>query len=124
MTNPWNPEKEVDLQLAQKIIEQQFPELMPLTIEYVAKGFESTVFLVNKKYGFRFPRRTVSVGYLEQEIRILPVLAQYLTVSLAKPLFYGKPTKLFNWAFAGFSFLEGRGAECFSLNNVERTYFF
>jgi hypothetical protein len=35
MNNIWNAEKEVDIHLAQQLIEQQFPELIPFTIKYI-----------------------------------------------------------------------------------------
>lgn len=117
---PWQPEKEVELDLVMQLINEQCPDAHLVSIEYLAKGFESTVFLVNKQYIFKFPRRTVSVGFLEQEIRILPILKQYVSVNMPEPLYIGHPSKLFSWPFAGFSFVPGHGADFFALNRQER----
>lgn len=117
---PWQPEKQVDIDLAKQLINEQCPDTNLISIEYLAKGFESTVFLVNKQYIFKFPRRTVSVGFLEQEIRILPILKQYVSVTIPVPLFIGHPSTLFSWPFAGFSFVSGHGADSFGLSRQER----
>lgn len=118
--NPWTPEKEVDVDLARILIQEQIAYLKIDSIVYFGQGFESTVFLVNKKYIFKFPRRAVSVGFLQQEIRILKVYQDYLPIEVPAPLFVGTPSLRYTWPFAGFSFVAGDSADFFTLTRQER----
>lgn len=108
MTNPWTAECEVDQALAQSLIEEQFPQCRPVSVQVIGKGWDNTVFRVNGEYVFRFPRRQVAVGLLQQEWRVLSHIAERVSLKIPKPLFLGKPTDAYPWPFVGYCFVPGR----------------
>lgn len=82
MANSWDPEYVVSKEKAKELIEVQFPELAPAKIADLGKGYDKTVYLVNARFVFRFPRRKIAVDLLNTEGRLLPVLAGTLPLSL------------------------------------------
>lgn len=64
----------------QALISAYFPELPIQTLTPVEEGWGSFVLEVNGEYIFRFPRRPEIHISLEKEIRLLPELAQALTL--------------------------------------------
>jgi aminoglycoside phosphotransferase (APT) family kinase protein len=91
MANIWDPERVVSMAAARELIERQFPELAPATISPLGEGYDNTVYLVNERYVFRFPRRQIAVDLLCAEGRLLPKLADRLPLPVSKPLFFGSP---------------------------------
>jgi aminoglycoside phosphotransferase (APT) family kinase protein len=71
-------------------------------------GWDNTVFLVGEKYTFRFPRRSIAVKLLGTEGRMLPKLAEVISVPYSKPLFYGAATSEYPHPFLGYGYLPGR----------------
>ena len=108
MSKPWTAEQEVDKALAKDLIAQQFSSLSPASVQLMGKGWDNTVFRVNGKYVFRFPRRQIAVGLLEQEWQVLPKVAQRVSLDIPAPLFLGKPTDAYPWPFVGYQFVSGR----------------
>ena len=65
MTAPqWTPEIVVDLALATRLIETQFPEFRGAPIERYGAGWDNAAFLVDGSALFRFPQRTLSAPLL------------------------------------------------------------
>jgi len=118
--NPWDPEQTVELEQAKYLIEQQFPSFAPLSIKSLGQGWDNTVYEVNKKAIFRFPRRTIAVGLLENELRLLPALYPWLPQPIPLPRWHGQPTEDFPWPFAGYEFVPGETACRMDLNEQER----
>lgn len=87
MPNAWDAEQIVSVPLANTLIETQFPELAPAAISLLGYGFDNTVYQVNGRFVFRFPRRELAVGLLKTENQLLPSLASQLPLSIAEPLF-------------------------------------
>lgn len=108
MANLWDAEVNVTVEDATRMIEEQFSELTPVSIEEMGEGFDNKVFLVNDKYVFRFPRREKAVSLLEMELALLPELVEVLPISIPNPLFRGEATDTSLWPFAGYTFLRGR----------------
>lgn len=48
------------------------PELPVDAVEYLAEGWDSTVFTVNGELVFRFPKRADVAAQLRRELRLLP----------------------------------------------------
>jgi aminoglycoside phosphotransferase (APT) family kinase protein len=67
-----------------------------------------TVWLVDGEWTFRFPRRSVVIPGLENEIACLPRLAPLLPLPIPVPTLIGVPSKEFPWPFYGAPFLPGR----------------
>ena len=108
MAEAWSPEEVMTEKQAALLIEEQFPELRPVQVELLGEGFDNTVFTVNEKYVFRFPRRVVAVELLQAERRLLPRLAPMLPIAIPEPLFIGSPSGAFPWLFLGYKKVYGQ----------------
>jgi aminoglycoside phosphotransferase (APT) family kinase protein len=107
MSQPWSPEIAITAEEAKIIIENQFPQLKPVGIFELGKGFDNTVFKVNEHYVFRFPRREIAVQLLNIENRLLPLLVNDLNIKIPEPIFLGEPTESFKWPFTGYHHVQG-----------------
>lgn len=105
--NAWDAEQIVSARLAKTLIETQFPELAPANISLIGYGFDNTVYQVNDRFVFRFPRRELAVGLLKTENQLLPSLASQLPLSIAEPIFFGKPNGGYHWPFTGYHYVQG-----------------
>ena len=117
----WEPEFDVDEQLAERLISGQFSQLAGATIARFGAGMDNVAFLVANRYVFRFPRRTIVVPLLEREERILPRIAQQLPLPIPFPQFIGKPDLGYPWTFAGYERLRGTSACSLPLSRDDRT---
>ena len=104
----WSAEVAVDERLARRLIEEQFPELGLRSIRLLGEGWDNTVWLVDGEWVFRFPRRSVVVPGIENEIEHLPRLGPLLPLPIPIPTLLGQPSKTFRWPFYGSRFLPGR----------------
>ena len=118
--HPWTAEFRIDLDLATDLIGRQFPELLPLKIKPKGEGWDNVVLLVNDEYLFRFPRRQIAVGLLENEARILPKIRSRLPLSIPELIYQGEPESQFPWPFLGYRFLKGETACKAHLSEDER----
>lgn len=118
--NPWTAEFRIDPVLAKNLIEEQFPELQPATLELIGEGWDNLVFRVNQEFLFRFPRREIAVELLQNEATLLPKLQGQLPVPIPQVLFCGQPSDQFKWPFLGYRFLPGVTACKAHLTHEER----
>ena len=107
MKRTWAAEIAVDSELAKALVEDQFPFLSPAVVEPLGAGWDNTVFRVNRRFVFRFPRRKIAVDLIETEIRALPLLGPRLPVPIPIPVYAGQPSDSYPWPFAGYGFLQG-----------------
>ncbi|MGG4489430.1 phosphotransferase [Metabacillus idriensis] len=107
MVNPWSPERSVSESLAVKLITNDFPQLHPVRARLLGKGFDNTVFEVNGRYVFRFPRRQIAVDLLQTEKRLLPILPD-MGIAIPVPVFSSSPGLDYQWPYLGYSFLQGK----------------
>jgi len=103
----WEPEHVVDEPLARRLL-GQFPELDPDGLRPLASGWDYTIWVVQERYAFRFPRRSIVLPGLERELAVLPRLAPLLPLPVPVPLFVGRPSDDFPWPFFGSELLPGR----------------
>jgi len=103
----WEPEHVVDEPLARRLL-GQFPELDPDGLRPLAFGWDYTIWVVQERYAFRFPRRRIVLPGLERELAVLPKLAPLLPLPVPVPLFVGRPSDDFPWPFFGSELLPGR----------------
>ncbi len=120
MSQPWVAEHEVDETLGKELIETQFPELAPAVLVFVGEGWDNTVYRVNDRFLFRFPRRQFAANCVPLESSMLPYLAQHLPLPIPEPLFFGQPTTTYPWPFLGYNFLAGKSACSARLTRTER----
>jgi aminoglycoside phosphotransferase (APT) family kinase protein len=118
---PWSAERFIDQDQAVALIEEQFPNLKPITITFLGEGWDNVVYRVNETYVFRFPRRQLAVGFLNTEYHILPQLQNSLPLPIPTLAWYGKPTKIYPWPFIGYHYLPGQSACAAKLSISERT---
>ena len=104
---PWVTKDHTTKELAQKIIETQFPELVPVSLHFLGKGWDNDVFIINDRYVFRFPRTDFAVNEITNEIKHLNAIAPHISLSISEPLFIGKPTDDYQRPFYGHEKVEG-----------------
>jgi aminoglycoside phosphotransferase (APT) family kinase protein len=102
----WEAEIVVDETLARRLL-GQFPELEAGAIRSLGFGWDYTIWVVDERYAFRFPRRQIGVPGTEREIAVLPTLAPFLPVAVPAPLFVGRPSDEYPWPFFGSPLLPG-----------------
>lgn len=97
----------VDAELVRQLIREQFNWEVG-SLRLLGEGWDNTVWLVDERWSFRFPRRSVVVSGIENEMAVLPHLAPLLPLPIPNPTFPGRPTAAFRWPFYGAPFLPGR----------------
>jgi aminoglycoside phosphotransferase (APT) family kinase protein len=105
----WTAEVEVDAALARRLI-GQFPDVPADSLRLLGDGWDRTVWAVDERWAFGFPRRRVAVPGIEREMALLGALAPRLPLPIPQPAFLGRPTEDFPWPFFGAPLLPGREA--------------
>jgi aminoglycoside phosphotransferase (APT) family kinase protein len=116
----WRPEVVVDSGWARRLIGGQFPELEPGALRLLGEGWDATVWLVDERWVFRFPRRAVVIPGFERELAVLPRLARRLPLPVPAPVFHGRPADGFPWPFSGAALVPGREVAIAELSDAER----
>lgn len=106
-SNVWDAEWEVNEEQARILIGRQFPQLSSKQVKRLGWGWDNTVFLIGDEYVFRFPRRTIAVGSIRMEGKLLPKLETYMTIPYPKPLFYGEASDEYPAPFLGYAYMPG-----------------
>jgi len=106
----WSPEVEVDEPLVRRLLRAQFPALAARSVRPLAEGWDSSVYLVDDEWAFRFPRRAVVLPGFALELDVLPRLAPLLPVAVPVPVHVGAPSDDFPWPFAGARLIPGHEA--------------
>jgi aminoglycoside phosphotransferase (APT) family kinase protein len=116
----WAAAIEVDEAGARRLIGGQFPQLRPRHLRVLGRGWDNTVWLVDERWAFRFPRRRVAVPGLELEMAVLPELAALLPVPVPVPAYRGRPDGGFPWPFFGCRLLPGEEVAAMAPGDVLR----
>src|SRR4051812_3075631 len=103
---PWSAQVEVDETLVRRLL-AQFPEVSARSVVRLSEGWDRSVWLVDSRWVFGFPRREVVVPGLERELELVPKLAPHLPLPIPVPVFTGVPSDGFPWPFSGSEFLPG-----------------
>jgi aminoglycoside phosphotransferase (APT) family kinase protein len=117
----WAAEVTVDEALARRLIQAQFPDLELRSLSLLGQGWDMTVWLVNERWAFRFPRREMVIPGLINEIVHLARLAPLLPLLIPSPTYLGKPSSEYPWPFYGAPFLPGRELADTRLDDISRT---
>jgi aminoglycoside phosphotransferase (APT) family kinase protein len=115
----WTAELVVDEPLARRLL-AQFPELEHVPLRPFAEGWDYTIWLVDERWAFRFPRREIVVPGTLRELAVLPELARLLPIPVPVPVFVGEPAEDFPWPFFGSALLPGRELGDAELGNDAR----
>ena len=120
MPQPWVAEVNVTEELAGALIESQFPSLKPVRLEAYGEGWDNSAFLINDELIFRFPRRQLAAPLLSAERRLLPLIAQNVSLPVPEPTYLGVAANGYPWEFAGYRRIPGKTACEASLTDKER----
>ena len=101
----WSPEHLVDAGLARRLIAAQCFE--PASLELLGEGWDNTVLLVDGRWAFRFPRRTIAVAGVRRELAVLGQLAPQVPLPIPVPKWIGEPSDEFPWLFYGAEAIAG-----------------
>ena len=104
----WSATVEVDAAIVRALIGEQFPEVELRSARKLAEGWDNTVWVVDERWAFRFPRRELGAECMERELGVLGWLAPQLTLRVPAPVFRGRPADGYPWPFAGAELLPGR----------------
>jgi len=103
----WDADITLTQQDAARLVERQFPELAPARLEPLGAGWDNVAYVVNGRWVFRFPRRKIAEGLLQNEARTLPRLAPHLPLRIPEPVWLGRPEGHYPYPFAGYELLPG-----------------
>ena len=115
----WAAELVVDEPLVRSLL-AQFPGLDPQTVRPFAEGWDYSIWAVDERWAFRFPRREMAVPGTRREIDVLPELAPLLPIPVPEPVFVGRPAGGFPWPFFGSALLPGRELPDADLDDAAR----
>ena len=104
----WSAEVTVDRELAYRLIAGQFGAIEPAELSLLAEGWDNTVWLVDRRWVFRFPRRAAVIPGIEREMALLPRLAPLVPLPIPTPVFFGRPAGGYPWPFFGAALIPGR----------------
>jgi aminoglycoside phosphotransferase (APT) family kinase protein len=102
----WQADVEVDERLVRRLL-AQFSELGVRSLRRLAEGWDNSVWVVDERFAFRFPRREVAVAGVRRELAVLPALAPLLPLPVPEPLFVGDADAGYPWPFFGCELLPG-----------------
>ncbi len=101
-------EFEIDIELVQRLLSQQFPHLANLPLKQVASiGTDNALYRLGKDMVVRLPRIDWAVGDVDKEYAWLPKIAPFLSVSIPVPLVKGVPTEYYPWSWSIYHWIEG-----------------
>ena len=115
----WTAELVVDEQLVRRLL-AQFQGLDAGSLRPFAEGWDYSIWVVDERWAFRFPRREIVVPGVRREIAVLPELAPLLPIPVPEPVFVGEPADGFPWPFFGSALLTGRELGDAELDNDAR----
>ena len=76
----------------------------------LSSGWDNDAYLADDKVVFRFPRRKVAANLIENEIKILPLIAPSMPLPISISSYIGRPTEDYPFTWAGYDFMPGTTA--------------
>lgn len=116
----WSAEVIVDRDLAYRLIAGQFEALEPAELRLLSQGWDNTVWLVDRRWVFRFPRRAVVIAGIEREMALLPRLAPLVPLPIPTPVFFGRPGDGYRWPFLGAALIPGKETADAACSDADR----
>jgi aminoglycoside phosphotransferase (APT) family kinase protein len=116
----WDADVDVGAELVRALLAEQFPALDASSARLLAEGWDNSVWSVEERLAFRFPRRAVAAPLVERELVVLPLLAPLLPVEVPAPMFVGAPGDRFPWTFVGSPLLPGLEPADATLTEADR----
>ena len=116
----WDADIVVDETLVRALIAEQFPELDVASARPLGEGWDNSVWVVEERWAFRFPRREIAIAGVRRELDVLPKLALLLPVPIPAPQFVGAPNERYPWPFFGAPLLLGDEPAATELTDDDR----
>jgi aminoglycoside phosphotransferase (APT) family kinase protein len=116
----WAADIAVDGNLVRGLLAGQFPELALTSLARMAEGWDNSVWLVDGRWVFRFPRRKIALAGVVREIGLLPRLAPLLPLPIPEPQLVGRAASAYPWPFFGARLLPGREMADAGLREADR----
>jgi aminoglycoside 2''-phosphotransferase len=88
-------------------IQQIYPALSIETVRFNQDGQYNEVLVVNEALIFRFARYPAAVTTLQQEVKILQAIQEYVPLPIPNPIYYNLATPVVGEAFMGYQMLPG-----------------
>lgn len=109
------------LDLARKIIAEQFPEYASLPIVDVEKqGHDNRTYRLGRHMLIRMPTAKTYALKVPKEQELLPGLATRLSVSIPAPIKMGKPSVDYPYPFSIYKWLSGKSINLLTLTDQEK----
>lgn len=93
--------------VAAAVIGMQFPELAPVRAIFLNEGCDSSAFVINSAWVFRFPKRAEIDQQLLIETRMLAALEERSPLPVPAFRFHGRPSPEFPFHFVGYARIPG-----------------
>jgi aminoglycoside phosphotransferase (APT) family kinase protein len=116
----WDAEVAIDDALVRALVGEHFPELDASSARLLGEGWDNSVWVVEKTWAFRFPRRQIAIPCVRRELEVLPRLGPLLPVPIPEPRFVGEPSERFPWPFFGAPLLPGSEPADVELDDGDR----
>jgi aminoglycoside phosphotransferase (APT) family kinase protein len=106
------PAAEIDVtdDLVHRLLNEQHPDLVGLSIEPLANGWDNAIFRLGAAYTIRLPRRKMAAVLVEHEQRWLKVLAPSLPIPIPVPIRLGVPSDRYPWHWSVCPWFDGQMA--------------
>lgn len=109
------------LDLARKLIAEQFPEYASLPIVDVEKqGLDNRTYRLGEHMLIRMPRAAEYAEKVAIEQELLPQLAKRLSISIPAPIEMGKPSAYYPYPFSIYKWLRGKSINLLTLIDQEK----
>ena len=107
MSAPWDAEVNIDEPLIRRLLQRQYPELAECSVTLLGQGWDCSAWLVDDRLVFRLPRRQAGADCIQNEIHVLPEVANRLSLLISAPELVGEPCDDFCWPFAATQLIPG-----------------
>ena len=109
------------LDIAHKLIAEQFPEYASLPIVGVEKqGHDNRTYRLGDQMLIRMPTAADYALKVPKEQELLPNLAKHLSLSIPAPIIMGKPSSYFPYPFSIYKWLKGKSLNLLALTDQEK----
>ena len=104
-------ERDVDAELARRLVDAQFPDWAAHSIDPVASdGTDNVMFRLGEDLSLRFPRIGSAAEQIEKEQRWLPELGPRLPLETPVPVAVGEPGEGYPWRWSVCKWVDGERA--------------
>jgi len=104
------PERDVSVDLARRLLGDQFPHLVEQPLRELSRGWDNTILRLGDDLLMRIPHREPAASLIDHEQRWLPDIAARTTLHVPAPIHHGKSTRYFPWPWSITPWFEGSEA--------------